>query len=204
MMPWAVAATVVVGAYSANQQKKAGEKGADAQSDASAANIAEQRRQFDIAQENQRPFLEAGVGALGRQEQYLSGDTSGFQNSADYKFAVDQGFKGLDRGAAARGALYSGGADADRIALGQGLATQYANNYWDKLARQAGQGQASAQNLGGLGANVANQIGANNNNAAQARASQYANTANANSNFANQALGAFGQYWNNAQQAGGP
>ena len=198
-MPWGVAVAAVVGAYSANEQAKAGEKGADAQSNAAAANVAENARQYDQTREDQLPFLQAGTKALERQEAYLRGDTSGFANSADYRFAVDQGFQGLNRGLAARGGAapggFGGGADADRIALGQGLATQYANNYWEKLARQAGQGQSSAANLGGLGAQYAGMNNQQNTNAAQARASAYANTANAWGNYASQLGSMAGQYY---------
>lgn len=195
---WAAAtATVVVGAYSANQQAKAGQAAANAQQRAADAATAEQQRQFDLTREDQRPWIEAGQNALNLQKQFLAGDTSGFDKAPDYAWAVDQGTKSLDRGAAAAGNLWGGGADADRIKLGQGLATQYANNYWNKLAGMAGQGQSGAQNLGMLGVTTANNIGNNLADAAAARSSSYANTANAWSNFGNQAAGAFGNWYGN-------
>lgn len=187
-------ATVVVGAYSANQQKKAGEKGAAAQQAAANMSTEEQRRQYDQTRQDQLPFLEAGYAALRRQNEALSGDFSGFMNSPDYAYALQQGLQGQERGAAARGGFMGGGADADRIALAQGLASQNFGNYWNRLAGQAGQGQGSAVNLGGLGANMAGNIGNNLQNAAAARASSYANTANAWGNFGQQAVNAFGQY----------
>lgn len=193
-MPWGIAVAAVVGAYGANEQAKAGEKAAGAQSDANAAAIAEQRRQYDQTRTDMLPFLEAGYGAINRQNAFLNGDWSGFENSPDYAFAVDQGFKGLNRGAAANGSFGSGGADADRIALGQGLATQYASNYWNKLAGMAGQGQSGVNTLGGLGANQANQIGGYLQDTGNARASSYANRANAWGNYANQLSGLAGQY----------
>jgi hypothetical protein len=149
------------------------DKAADASRDANLAAIDEQRRQYDTTRDDYMPFLEAGYGALDRQNAFLSGDWSGFESSPDYKFAVDQGFKGLERGLSAGGAMGSGGADADRIALGQGLATQYAGNYWNKLAGQAGQGQAAVGTLGSLGANAANQIGGAYQNIGNARASSF-------------------------------
>lgn len=189
-MPWGVAAAAVAayGTYAA------GKKGANAQKSSNQAAIAEQQREYDQSRADQLPFLQAGQNALNLQQKFLAGDTSGFQNAADYKFAVDQGFKGLDRGAAARGNLWGGGADADRIALGQGLATQYANNYWNKLAGMAGQGQTSAGNLGSLGANAAGNIGGYLQNQGAATASSYANAANSFGNFANQAANMYGQY----------
>lgn len=184
-------ATLAAGAYSANQQAGAAEDAARADGQAGDAATAEERRQFDLTRQDQAGFLAAGNDALARQAAFLNGDMSGFQDSAQYKFAVDQGFQGLNRGLASRGAAgpggFSGGADADRIALGQGLATQYADNYWNKLAQRAGQGQQSATNLGNLGAGMAGRIGQNAFNVADARGSAYQNKANAYTNFANQA-----------------
>jgi len=196
-MPWGIAAAAVVGAYSANQQSKAGRAGANAQERAANAATEEERRQFDLTRQDQMPFLQAGQNAVNLQQAFLAGDTSGFDKSPDYTFAVDQGTKALDRGATAHGNLWGGGADADRIRLGQGLATQYATNYWNKLAGMAGQGQTSATNLGGLGMGMAANIGNNLGNAAAARASSFANTANAWSNFGNQFGNAVGQYYKN-------
>lgn len=155
--------------YSANQAKK----GANAIAQGQQAGIGEQQRQFEITQQNLKPWLDQGGWALGQQRAFLEGDMSGWQNSADYKFAVDQGFKGLERGLAAGGALGSGGADADRIALGQGLATQHMGNYWNKLAGMSNTGQTTANQLGSFGANVATNIGNAYANIGQARASAY-------------------------------
>lgn len=196
-MPWVAAATLVVGAYSADQQSKAGKAAANAQQNAADAATREQQRQYDQTRQDQLPFIEAGQNAVNLQQNYLAGDTSGFENAPDYAFAVDRGTKQLDRGATAHGNLWGGGADADRIRLGQGLATQYANNYWDKLAGMAGQGRAGAQNLGALGMGMANQVGNNLTNAAAARASSYTNSANAWGNFGNQATGYFNDWYGN-------
>lgn len=182
--------------YSANQARK----GADAVAQGQGMAIGEQRRQFDITQQNMAPWLREGGWALGQQRAFLEGDMSGWQNSADYKFAVDQGFKGLERGLAAGGALGSGGADADRIALGQGLATQYMGNYWNKLAGMSNTGQTTANQLGQFGANAATNIGNAYANIGNARASAYGANANA---FAGVA-GAFNNwYQGNAARNGG-
>lgn len=197
-MPWGIAAAAVV-SYAA--QSNAANKSANAQKSAANASIAEQQREYDLSRQDQLPFLQAGQNAVNLQQQYLNGDTSGFDNSPDYKFALQQGTSQLDRGATARGNLWGGGADADRIALGQGLATQYANNYWNKLAGMAGQGQSSATTLGGLGANMANNIGNAYTNAGQARASSYAAQGNAQAGLINQFGNLAGQYYQS--QAGG-
>jgi hypothetical protein len=201
-MPWGVAAAAI-SAYGAYSSSQAGKKGAQSQASAQQAGIDEQRRQYDQSRADQAPWLSAGQQALGLEQKYLGGDTSGFENSPDYKFAVQQGTRQLDAGATAQGNLWGGGADADRISLGQGLATQYANNYWNKISGMAGNGQQSAANLGQLGANSANQIGQGYGNIGAARASSYANTANSYNNFGNQLSNLFGQQSQSSYGSGG-
>jgi hypothetical protein len=174
-MPWAAAATVVGGYLTS----KAAKSGAQAQTSANNAAIGEQQREFDQTQQNLAPYLGAGSNALNLQQQYLSGNTSGFDQSPDYQFAVQQGTKALDAGAASKGNLWGGGADADRISLGQGLATQYANNYWNKLTGVANQGLGAATSLGSLGQSNANNIGNLMQGSGQANASGTVGSANA-------------------------
>lgn len=198
------AVTVVAGAYSANQQKKGAQGAANAASAGSAAEIEERRRQFDLTRQDNAGYLEAGNDALQRQQSFLDGDMSGFQNSAGYKFAVDQGFQGLNRLAAANGSYRSGGADADRISFGQGLASQSADSYWNKLAGRAGQGQTAVNGLGQLGMGMANQNAYSMQNATNARMSSYGARADANSQmaglFGNQVNSVWGNY---SKQNGG-
>lgn len=194
-MPWGAAigaaGAVAGGLLSSSSSSKA----ARAQQRAAEAAAAEQKRQFDLTRQDQLPFLQAGQNAVGLQQRFLAGDTSGFENSPDYRFAVQQGTRQLDAGAASRGNIWGGGTDADRIQLGQGLATQYANNYWNKLAGQANQGQVSANTLGSLGSNMANNIGNYNVNAGEGRASSYLAQGNNWNNTLNQ-LGNIGaQYF---------
>lgn len=200
----AAAVTAVAGAYSANQQKKAAQGSANAAQGAADAATAEQRRQYDQTRQDMMPWLQQGGWALGEQRRFLDGDWSGFQESPDYLFAVNQGNEALSRAAAANGSLVSGGTDADRIALGQGLATQYAGNYWNRLAGLSNTGQTTGAGLGTLGANMAGNIGQNMWGAANARASSYQQQADANSQFAAGLGNAFGNwYGNNSARNGG-
>ena len=164
-------------AYGANRQASAARGAANTAA-------AEQARQFDLARQDQRPWLEAGQNALGRLNAVNDGDYSGFMNSPDYQFAMDQGIRSLDRSAAARGGLFSGGADADRMQFASGLATQNLNNYTNRLSSIAGLGQNSAQSLGSLGANAAGNIGNARMAAGQAQGAGYAGMANSLGNLA--------------------
>ena len=171
--------TFVVDAWAAN-------KSAGAQAKAGKQSIAEQQRQFDLTRKDMMPWMQAGTGALGQMQALNKGDFSQFYQSPDYQFALDQGIKGLDRSAAARGRLYSGGYGQDLTQYAQGLATQNYGNYYGRLADMAGVGNTTASNLGTFGANKANQISNQYGNIGNARASAYQGYANAFNKAANQ------------------
>lgn len=157
----AVTAAVAVGAgaaYSANRQGAAAKKAGKAMSNAAQQTIDMQQGLYDSAMEQAQPFYDAGTTALGQMEALNRGDYSGFEKAPDYLFARDQGLQGIDRGAAARGGLYSGGADADRMTFASGLASQNLSNYRGHLATLAGMGQNQSQYMGQLGQNFGNQF----------------------------------------------
>lgn len=187
-----VAAAVGGAVVGAVGQAYAANKGAKAQQAASNSAIAEQRRQYDQTREDNMPWLEAGTNALSRQQAVLDGDYTGFFSSPDYLAALDMGTKQLDAGATARGNLWGGGADADRIEFGQNLATQNLGNYWSKLAGMSGTGQQTATQLGQFGQNTANNIGNAMIGQGQARASAYGQQASAFGDLVNAGIGAYG------------
>jgi len=83
-MPWAAAAATVAGAYIQGESaKKAASTAASAQDRAAM----EQQRQFDITQEQNKPWLEAGERGLGRYEA-LSG------KQADYEGLIKSNIPG--------------------------------------------------------------------------------------------------------------
>lgn len=176
-------------------QSRAGNRAADAQAQANQLATEERRRQFDITQQNMRPWLDAGGWALGQQQNFLRGDFTAALNSPDYLAALQEGTKALDYGATARGNLWGGGADADRIRFGQNLATQQIGNYYNRLAGVSGTGQTTANQLGQFGQNYANQVGQNAQATGAARASAYANSANAWSNALGQIGSVAAQRW---------
>jgi hypothetical protein len=204
-MPWGIAAAAVVGAYSANQQSKAAKGAAGAQSRAADAATAEQQRQFDLTRQDQQPWMQAGQSALTQMQALNSGDFSSFKESPDYQFAFDQGLQGLDRSAAARGSLYSGGHSADLMKFGQGLASQNYNQFYNRLAGLSGTGQTTASGLGSLGQQYANNVGQIGMNNANNMASSYQQGANANSQLAGALGGAFNNWYsrNSANNGGG-
>lgn len=158
----AITAAVVVGAtaaYSANRQGAAAKKAGRAQASAAQQTIDEQSRLYNESLDRAQPYAQAGTNALDQLNQINAGNYSAFENSPDYLYARDIGIQGLDRGAAARGSLYSGGADADRIAFSSGLATQNLGNYTNRLQNMVSLGSNTQQYLGQLGQNYGNQFG---------------------------------------------
>lgn len=152
--------------WSAKQSSKA-------QTKASNQSIAEQKRQYDLSRADQMPWLTAGSNALGQMGKLNSGDFSSFQASPDYAWTLSEGMKGLDRSAASRGRLYSGGYGEDLTRYAQGAASTQYNNYYNKLQSMADQGQTTTNQLGSLGQNYANQYSTNKYNLANSRSTAY-------------------------------
>lgn len=146
--------------------EEATRKAAQTQAEAYGMGIDEQRRQFDISQENMAPWLEAGTGALGLQQDFLGLSGSEAQQTAydNYTMSPGQEFlrargeKAITRNAAAIGGLGGGGVRSALNQQGIGFAAQDFGNYYNRLAGVSGTGQTAASNLGQLGANTASNI----------------------------------------------
>lgn len=174
----AVAIGAVVSAGSAYMQNRAQKKAANAAQNAAGENNALQREMYDNARGDLRPYQDIGLTGLSGLNALAAGDYSGFQNSPDYKFALQQGLQGVDRSAAARGALYSGGQLADLSNYAQGMASQNLGTYRNFLTGLAGMGQNAAGTIAGVGQNSANAQGSNNWGAANAAGNSAINQAN--------------------------
>jgi hypothetical protein len=134
-----------------------------------------QERMFNKQLELQEPFRQSGINALNKIE---SGDIMGSMDPS-YSFRFQEGLKALDRQAAARGGLISGGALRAAQRYGQDVASTEFGNAYNRLASRAGFGQTASTNMGG----AAGQFGTNAGNlmtsAGAARASGYIGGANA-------------------------
>jgi hypothetical protein len=211
----AAAITAGAGAYASRQAGKAAgaaQRGYDAAT-------AEQARQFDLAREDTAPWRDVGRSALnqlaslyglqqsgeidpetGTAAQVGAPDYSAFYDSPDYQFARDEGLRGIERSAAARGGLASGNTLAALTRFSSGLATQNFGNYTNRLAGLAGTGQQSAENLGAMRMQYGQQVGQNAVGAANARSSGIANQANIWGGVGNQLAGMAGYYANQRKQ----
>jgi hypothetical protein len=155
-----------------------------------------QKEQFERQVELQAPFREAGVRALPELEaasRYTPFGMSQFQQDPGYAFRLSEGQKTLDRQAAARGGLISGGALKAAQRYGQEMGSQEYTNAFNRyqterqarlnpLQSLAGFGQTSVNQLGQAGQTMATNVGEAGMQAANARASGYMGSANALSN----------------------
>lgn len=169
-----------------------GNKAANAQKDAAAQSVAEQRRQYDQTRADQAPWRDVGTGALGKLSSLYginqqapttpeaqSALYDGFRATPGYGFQMEEGTKAVQRSAAARGLLGSGAAVKGVARYASGLADQTYGQYVNQLNSLAGLGQTATQATGQAGQNAANNISSAYTNAGNARASSYANTGSA-------------------------
>ncbi|MHC9085339.1 hypothetical protein ACYX7E_09905 [Luteimonas sp. RIT-PG2_3] len=181
-------ASLAAGAMQASSARSA----ARSQQAGNNAAIAEQEAARLQTQQNIQPYLDSGQSGLNGLAGLLN-DPNSIKDSQAYQFRFNQGLQGLDRSAASRGSLYSGGADADRISFGQGLASQEYGDQWNRLAGLAQLGQNAAVGVSSLGQQSANAIGNLHSANGQAQAGGQIGSANAWSNALGGLAGLAGQ-----------
>jgi hypothetical protein len=143
-----------------------------------------QREMFNKQTELQEPWRQAGVNALNKIQ---SGDIMGSMDPS-YSFRFSEGLKALDRQAASRGGLISGGALKAAQRYGQDYASQEFGNAYNRLAGLANVGQTATNTIGNAGSNFASNAGNTIMAGANARASGYVGGANALTGGLNQYL----------------
>ena len=154
----AVTAAVAVGAgmaYAANRQGAAEKAAGKAKGSAATDAMGKYDTVYNQSRADATPWMDTGQQANSRLQALMNGDMSSFQEDPGYQFRQQQGLQGLDRSAASRGGLYSGGHSADLLNYSQGLASQEYGNFYNRLMGLSNQGLGTAQYLGGLGQNYA-------------------------------------------------
>ena len=190
-------------------------KAADAQIESTRMSNEAQERMFDKQTELQKPWREAGEQALNKLTplalNYQKFGMDQFQQDPGYAFRLSEGQKALDRSAAARGGLISGGALKAAQRYGQDMGSQEYmnafNRYQTERAAQlqplqslAGVGQTAANTLGQAGQNYAtgagNALGAYGSNVGNLMTSGAAANAAGQVGMANAFTGGLGTYLN--------
>lgn len=194
---------------------KASGKAADVQARAAEQGTEAQERMFAEQNRLQEPFRQGGMAAQNRLLTYfgLPGGAEGadfgrytkdfgmsdFTADPGYAFRLGEGLKSLDRQAAARGGLISGGALKAAQRYGQEMGSQEFQNAYNRyqtnranqlqpLQSLMGAGQTAANTLTNAAGQMGQQQAAGLANAAQARASGYVGGANALTGGLNQYL----------------
>ena len=189
MTVW-VAGAVVASSYMGSE---AAGNAADTQAAAMGRAAELQYKQYKDTVKRQKPFYDVGVNALPELVQaskYTPFGMDQFQADPGYAFRLSEGQKALERSAAARGGLLSGGTGKALQRFGQEMGSQEYTNAFNRYQaeRQArlgplqsltGMGQTTAQQLGTAGQNMATNVGDAMGSAAAARASGYVGQANA-------------------------
>jgi hypothetical protein len=190
-MPWMIAAAVVGSSLIGSSASK---KAASTQADAANRAADLQMQQFERQVELQEPWRQAGITALNKltplATEYTPFGMDQFQQDPGYAFRMSEGMKALERSAAARGGLLSGGMLRGAQRYGQDLASQEYMNAFNRyqaernarlnpLQSLAGVGQTATNQLGQAGQAMASNVGQALGAAGQARASGYIGGANA-------------------------
>lgn len=195
MIPTAIVASSLIGGNAAN---RAGQAQADATGEAARL----QYQQYQDTVQRQKPFYDVGVNALPElvnASKYKNFGMDQFQADPGYAFRLSEGQKALERTAASRGGLLSGGALKAATRYGQDMGSQEYTNAFNRYQaeRQArlgplqsltGMGQTTAQQIGAAGQNMATGVGNEITSGAAARASGYVGGANALTGGLNQYL----------------
>jgi len=196
----AVVTSAVIGSAASSSAAKTQANAANRASD-----LQYQQYQEDVAR--QKPFYDVGVNALPElveASKYTPFGMDQYKQDPGYAFRLAEGQKALERTAAARGGLISGGALKAAERYGQDMGSQEYMNAFNRyqteraarlnpLQSLTGMGQTTANTLGTMGANMATNVGQNYQSAANARASGYVGGANA----ATSGLGTYLNYTGN-------
>ena len=174
MSGWVAGATVVGSLIGANASKSAAKTQAAAAGQASDL----QREIFQQTREDQEPWRQAGINALAEMQR-TAGNVPGafkfgagdYQADPGYAFRLSEGQKALERQAAARGGLISGGALKAAQRYGQEMGSQEYQNAYNRaftgygtdVARenQLYNRQAALAGIGQTSTNLVNQAGQN-------------------------------------------
>jgi len=207
-------ASLVGGIYSADQQRKAGNRAADAQTAAAQAGIDEQRRQFDALQKLLAPYVDAGTGALGGQMDLLGRNGNdaqaaaikALQESPQFTALTQQGEEAILQNASATGGLRGGNTQAALAQYRPAVLAQLIEQQYGRLGSIAEMGGNAAAGVGNAGQRTGSAVSALLAEQGAARAGAALSAGAANKGYVNAISGALGGYsgLGGFSRAGGP
>lgn len=153
------AASLLGSSMSASAAKSASQTSSEAADRATAL----QQRMYEESIARQQPFLQTGTEAFNRLAALQRGGPGAAQQflqmDPGYQFRLSEGMKALDRQAAARGGLISGGALKAAQRYGQDLGSQEFGAAYNRLASMANVGPQAAGVMSNLGQQYGQQAG---------------------------------------------
>jgi hypothetical protein len=172
-MPWSFIIPAAVSLFGANKQAKAAESAAASTAAATDEATKLQREMYQQTREDQAPYREAGYNALAEMQRTARNVPGAFKFgmtdfTADpgYGFRFSEGQKAIDRQAAARGGLISGGALKAATRFGQEMGSQEFGNAFNRALTSYNTGVASENQLynrqaalSGIGQTATNLVG---------------------------------------------
>ena len=144
--------SIAGGLLSSSAQKKAASTAAAAQTQASEAGIAEQRRQFDAVQALLQPYVQAGTSALGRQlalagvagPEAQQAAIAALEQGPEFEALTRQGEEAILQRAAATGGLRGGNVQASLAQFRPQVLSSLIEQQYGRLGGLTATGQASA------------------------------------------------------------
>lgn len=121
-----------------------------------------QERMYNENVARQKPFYDVGVNALPElvnASKYTNFGVDQFQADPGYAFRLSEGQKQLERTAAARGGLLSGGALKAATRYGQDMGSQEYTNAFNRYQTERAARLNPLQSLTGMGQTTANTLG---------------------------------------------
>jgi hypothetical protein len=204
-------ATLVGGVYSSKKQGEAAKDAAGQQSQSAELGIAEQRRQFDAIQELLKPYVTAGTGALGQQQNLAGTNGADAQRAAidaisrspELAALTRQGEDAILQNASATGGLRGGNVQG---ALGQfrpAMLSAAINDQYSRLGGLASMGLGAATNTGQFGQASTNNVTQLLQQQGSALAGGILGQGRAQAGYANAITGAIGAFGGLYRPAGG-
>lgn len=191
----------IVGGYF---QDKAAKRADATMREATAAEIAENRRQYDTTREDFAPWRTAGANALTQLTTDINAPVTAAEVMSDpgYQFGLDQGTKALNQRIAAAGGRVSGASlkaaaryGTDYGASGYGAAYQRKQDRLNRLQAIAGIGQTATGQTAAAGQAATNNIGSALSNQGNATAASQLYRGNIWANTGNKLISAAGSYF---------
>lgn len=161
-MPWSFIIPAAVSLFSSSQQSDAAQSAANTQADAANRAADLQYKMFQEQKALQEPWRQAGVNALAKLQtaaDYTPFGQSQFQADPGYAFRLAEGQKALERSAAARGGLLSGGTGKALTRYGQEAGSQEYQNAFNRYQAERQARLGPLQSLAGVGQTAANTLG---------------------------------------------